>query len=73
MNIDIEKLRDWVDDSMIEILRACEIKAVNCDECSASEDLTCMCCTHNKGSENHFKPKRNELNNLFIGAPDDEI
>lgn len=67
MNIDLEKARgEGFNLADIEILKDCEIK-VNCADCVG--DDCGMCPDQPLDKFTHFKPKQNELDNLFIGAP----
>jgi len=52
------------------VFKAIEIKPVDCDGCDNNTSvIQCSSCRHNKNAVDNFKPKRNELDNLFVGAP----
>ena len=77
MNINEDLLQGILADNGIyaseqeAVFKAIETKPVDCDECVMGKHnkISCQTCKHYKDAKDYFKPKRNELDNLFIGAP----
>lgn len=70
MNIDMDKLKTKtdLDSKAYDIIDECEIKPVDCSGCYFQSNFgSCQNCSVNK--QNLFKPKHNELDKLFVGAP----
>ncbi len=72
ITIDIDGLETELGDSVLNLIKKFEIKPVNCDECEIDFsvlNVLCRVCKHNRYVKSCFKPKRNELDKLFDGAP----
>jgi len=68
MNIDEKKLEDLLTTTGFNLVKGCEIKPADCDGCQ-NKNIKCGICKDSLDLISHFKPKQNELDKLFIGAP----
>jgi len=73
MNIDETKFEKeinsgWTRYDLLKLLTDCEVDFIDCNECG-NKNITCHACKHRKDAPDMFKPKQNELDKLFIGAP----